>query len=238
MSDVTITVTGCPGPVLKADIVEVTPQLLSGSMWAINAYVDTPQLTLHWSKSGRVEFSSSFVPIPANKAQVLVGTVRVQNLGTAPAKVASVQVEVNSGSGQAPVSVPADCPLPVDRQVAAGVTLMCHFVAPYAQARSGSVAARVLLAAGGGERSSKAVPFDFSSTFVAVDAGDCAVVADGFMTERGQLKPNSTSRPAEAEKPQMICNGQSFSFGARVGPFTSKSCGSYLVSMGWCEGFI
>ncbi|KIZ05878.1 hypothetical protein MNEG_2085 [Monoraphidium neglectum] len=231
LADVTLTVKGCPGAVVRPEVLSAVPQVLSGSMWGISAYVDAPTITLHWSRSARVEFSAGYVPKPAATLQVIAGAARVQNLGSAAAQLSSVQAEVAAADGLAPpASVAADCGLPADGTLAAGASVVCRFAAPYPDASSGSVSVRALLAGGAGDRSSRPLTFDFGQTVKRVAAGGCAVVSDGFLSGGSQLAPNSTSRPREAEAPQMICDGQSISFGAQLGPYTRKSCGSYLVT--------
>lgn len=219
---------------MRAEVLSAAPQLLSGSVWGVSAYVDTPAVSLHWSRAARVEFSANYVPTPAASLQVVAGALRLQNLGTVPAQLASVQVEVAPGGGgdtnvTAPASVAADCALGPSMILSAGASIVCRFTAPYSLQRSGAVTARVLLANGAGERASKPLAFDFGQSLKRVAAGGCAIAADGFLTGGPQLLPNSTSRPAEAEAPQRICYGQSVSFGAKLGPFSSRGCGSYLV---------
>jgi hypothetical protein len=232
LADVTLTVKGCPGAVVRPEVLSAVPQVLSGSMWGISAYVDAPTITLHWSRSARVEFSAGYVPKPAATLQVIAGAARVQNLGSAAAQLSSVQAEVAAADGLAPpASVAADCGLPADGTLAAGASVVCRVAAPYPDASSGSVSVRALLAGGAGDRSSRPLTFDFGQTVKRVAAGGCAVVSDGFLSGGSQLAPNSTSRPREAEAPQMICDGQSISFGAQLGPYTRKSCGSYLVGL-------
>ncbi|GBF98075.1 hypothetical protein Rsub_10303 [Raphidocelis subcapitata] len=230
LSDLTLTVTGCPGAVVRADVLDVAPQLLAGSEWGLTAFADAREVRVPWSKSVNVEFTSSYVPAPASASQMLVGAVRLQNLGTAPASLAGVEVEVSSGAGGAPASVEAECPLGADGRLAAGVSLICRFAAPYPTNSSGAVVARALLAGGAGERASRPRVFDFQQSFRRVDAGGCAIAADGFASGPGLLAPNSTTRPAEAEAPRLICDGQTYSFGARLGPFDKRACGTYSVT--------
>jgi hypothetical protein len=229
-SDVTLTVTGCPGPAVRVEVLGVQPQRLSGAAWGVAAFSDSAAVTLHWSRTARVEFSATYVPAAAPEAQLLVGSVRVQNLGSAPARVSSVQVEVAPDSST-PVSVAAECPMGPNARLAAGVSVTCRFAAPYSLPRSGTVTARALLAAGAGERTSAPRAFDFDQELARIATGGCAMAADGFAPPGASvLSPNSTSRPPEAEAPIMVCNGHSISFGAQLGPYNKGACGTYTVS--------
>ncbi len=224
---------------VKTDVLEVAPQIISGARWGLTAGADSAAVTIHWSRTARVEFNAGYAPLPAPAVQLLVGTLRLQNLGSGAAHVTGVQVEVAAAGGdEPPVSVAAECPLGATGLLAGGVTMMCRFAAPYGRNASGTVTARAVLAGSGGERSSRPRPFDFEQTVKRVNAGDCAVAADGFVSAAAavdgggglMLAPNSTSRPAEAAAPQMICNGQTVSFDAKFGPYSSRSCGTYLVT--------
>lgn len=250
LSTVSVTVTGCPGPVVRVDVIDAAPRVVAGTRWALTAFVDSPSLRMHYSARERVEFSAGYVPAPAPEAALLVGAVRLQNVGSAPASVQGVQVEVAAAAAAVPDAPPttataagaaaaapppppasfaAECPLGPMGRLPAGATVVCRFAVPYAHARSGTVVARAVLA-GGGERSSRPRPFDYDAWVRRVAGGGCAIAADGFLAGPGHLRPNSTSRPPSAAAPQLVCGGQSVSFGARLGPFGSRSCGRHAVT--------
>jgi hypothetical protein len=242
LADVTLTVSGCPGAVVRAEVLDARLERQTGAAWGAAAFADASAVTLHWSRAARVEFSASYAPAPAPAATLLVGAVRVQNLGTAAAPISSVQVEVTPDGG-APASVAAECPMGPYAWLPPGVSVTCRFAAPYAAGRGGAVVARALLG-GAGERASapRAFEFDFARGPPRTDTGGCAAAADGFAPPGGgALAPNATSRPAEAAAPAVICNGHSVSFAATLGPFTSASCGTYTVrggGWGWVGGWV
>lgn len=62
-----------------------------------------------------------------------------------------------------------------------------------------------------------------------VEASRCAVVSDGFVGGRGRLVPRRSSRPAGAAAPTRICNSQSVSFVATLGPLGPEACGRELL---------
>ena len=240
LSSVSVTVTGCPGAAVRVEVLDAAPRVVAATRWALTAFADAPSLTMHYAARERVEFSAGYVPSPAPEARLLVGALRLRNLGAAGAEVASVQVEVapdasatggGNGSAVAPASFAAECPLGPTGRLPAGAAVTCRFAVPYAHARGGTVVARAVLADGAGERLSRPRPFDYATSAVRrVAAGACAVAADGFLAGGDHLRPNSTSRPPQAAAPQLICGAQSVSFGARLGPFGSRACGRYLVT--------
>jgi hypothetical protein len=258
-SSISISVTGCPGAVAALAVTDLQMQLLQPVTWTVTsqAAVDPSlgALQLDANSSREVAYSIRYLAQPQPQVKQLVGTVVVSNLGQQHLRLQQVVVEVMPLSptnlGQPPFMLPVKCPLSSSSSsrvasagtaavlqaatdVAPGSSLHCSFAGPVPQGLGGHVAisARVLQP-DGTTTSSPAVTYDLSQRpQQVVTSGACAVVSDGFLGGRGRIVPQHSSRPAAAAAATRVCNTQTVSFVARLGPFGSAACGKKL----WVSG--
>lgn len=261
-SSISIRVTGCPGAVAALAVTDLQLQLLQPVSWSVTsqAAVDPSlgSLQLDAGSSREVAYSIRYLAQPQPRVRQLVGTVGVSNLGQAHLRLQQVLVELMpmspSNLGQPPVILPVKCPLSSSSSsswvagagtaaalqaaadAAPGSSLHCSFAGPVPQGLVGAVAvtARVLQP-DGTTTSSPAVSYDLSQRpQQVVTHGACAVVSDGFLGGRGRLVPQHSSRPAAAAAATRVCNTQTVSFVARLGPFGNAACGKKL----WVSGAV
>jgi hypothetical protein len=258
-SSISISVTGCPGAAPALTVTDLQLQLLQPVMWTVTsqAAVDSSlgALQLDAGSSRDVAYSIRYLAQPQPRVTQLVGTVVVSNLGQQHLRLQQVFVEVMPLSatnlGLPPFTLPVKCPLSsssssrgADTRTAAvlqaaaeaapGSSMHCSFAGPVPEGLAGhaAITARVLQP-DGTTTTSPAVAFDLSQRpQQVVSPGACAVVSDGFLGGRGRIVPQHSSRPAAAAAATRVCNTQTVSFVARLGPFGSAACGKKL----WVSG--
>jgi hypothetical protein len=256
-----IRVTGCPGAVAALTVSDLQLQLVQPVLWNVTSLSAVDQslgvLQLDGSSSREVAYSVRYTAQPQPHARQLSGTVAVANVGVDQLLLQQLYVEVMpldvAHLGQPPFVLPIRCPVDSSSSsnaavrgvlsgpltaVAAGSDILCSFEGPVPEGLIGpaAVSARVLQS-DGSSTVSAAVTFDLGQQPQGVvSAGQCAVVSDGFVGGRGRVVPQHSSRPAAAAAPTRICNSQTVSFVASLGPFEEAACGKKLwVSVSWDE---
>lgn len=186
-----------------------------------------------------VSFGLRYTAVAAEPQRQLAGGVQVSAPGDSAVVITHLIVEVTRLEAGTMTTVPlltwsAVCPRmdsTGEVTAAAGSSITCSFVGvlPTGLVGHGYVTARAQLA-DGSEAASPAVIFDFSQQPVqTVNRDRCAIVSDQFLFGKGLLQPSRTTRPAAAAAPTQVCNSQSISFAAAVGPFTRQQCGQLLT---------
>lgn len=268
-SNISIKVTGCPGPVASLTVTDLQLQLLKSVTWSVTAQAAVdPNLGAVQLDAGvtrDVAYGLRFLAQPQSPQKQLTGTVVVANVGLKALLLQQMYVEVlplDMGAlGQPPVILPVKCaadssiaiaaaaaattsgssshttsaPLPM-AAVPAGSQIRCSFagVIPQGLAGQAAVTARVLLTDGSSFASTSSMQYDLSQEpQQVVSTGQCAIVSDGYIGGRGRIVPQRTSRPASAAAPTRICNTQSVSFVASLGPFDRSDCGKKLWVSTW-----
>jgi len=269
-SNISIKVTGCPGPVASLTVTDLQLQLLKSVTWSVTAQAAVDPslgaLQLDAGSTRDVTYGLRFLAQPQSPQKQLAGSVVVANVGLKALLLQQLFVEVlplDMGAlGQPPVILPVKCAADSSIAIAAaaaatttgsssshttsapllmaavpaGSQIRCSFagVIPQGLAGQAAVTARVLLADGSSFASSSSLQYDLSvDPQLVVSTGQCAIVSDGYIGGRGRIVPQRTSRPASAAAPTRICNTQSVSFVASLGPFQRSDCGKKLWVSTW-----
>lgn len=237
---------GCSGGAASLNITALQLQMLKATFWNVTGQVAASSIVkVSVGSTLDVSFGLRYTATAAPGERQMVGAVSVRSLGKAALQISQLLLDVTpvaaAAAGQGPlVTWGATCPGGSNAggvsSVAANTSISCTFTGYVPASLSGpaSVVARLQLV-DGAEVASPAALFDFGQvpTYV-VTKGRCAVIADQFLSGAGLLQPARTSRPAAAAAARQVCNSQSVSFVASLGPFTKAQCGQELAVSGEC----
>jgi hypothetical protein len=231
---------GCPGAAAALNITALQLQMLKATYWNVTGQIAAgSSIKVSVGSTLDVSFGLRYTATAATAVRQMVGAVSVRSIGTAALQVAQLLLDVTpfgaAAAGQgALVTWGATCPGGSSSggvsSVPANSSISCTFTGnvPASLTGTASVIARLQFV-DGSEAASPAAMFDFNQapTYV-VTRGKCAIIADQFLSGVGLLQPARTSRPAAAAAARQVCNSQSVSFVASLGPFTKAQCGKEL----------
>jgi hypothetical protein len=230
----------CPGAAAALNITALQLQMLKATYWNVTGQVAAgSSIKVSVGSTLDVSFGLRYTATAATAVRQMVGAVSVRSIGTAALQVAQLLLDVTplyaAAAGQVVlVTWGATCPGGSSSgsvsSVPANSSISCTFTGnvPASLTGTASIVAR-LQYVDGSEAASPAAMFDFAQapTYV-VSRGKCAIIADQFLSGVGLLQPARTSRPAAAAAARQVCNSQSVSFVASLGPFTKAQCGKEL----------
>jgi hypothetical protein len=231
---------GCPGAAAALNVTALQLQMLKATYWNVTGQIAAgSSIKVSLGSTLDVSFGLRYTATAAPAVRQVVGAVSVRSIGKPVLQVAQLLLDVTpldaAAAGQgALVTWGATCPGGSNSggvsSVPANSSISCTFTGSVPAGLTGTAAVVARLQfVDGSEAASPAATFDFSKapTYV-VTKGKCAIITDQFLAGVGLLQPARTSRPAAAAAARQVCNSQSVSFVASLGPFTKAQCGKEL----------